>query len=197
MLREFPLVQANKAEKQGNTPALFAGLDDDVFLDDTVDRVVDLRGVSYEMARRIVGVPSRDEIAHTVSSHETKQTTEGISVDLADRALALKAIMRIYSQINQTNGAHQHPETVPDYVLQGMRRKSERVSGDIKKHLAVLSGRTAFLEAGMRPETIEWLEDGIENSLDKQYGPGNAYKREKDKFVRKVSKVPRKLGRIR
>ena len=204
MLREFPLVRAHEAEKQDDIPVLFTGLDDEVFRDGEVERVVDTRGVSYKMARRIVDVPSRDSEVLDRGSHESEQVAEGISVDLGARALALTAIMKLYGQMNQTRGIEEHPDRLgqqgykrPERVLDGMRKKSKRTNREIKKHVAILSGRTAFLATGMSPETIDWLETGIEDSLRKGWGPGNAYAPARNKLVRKVSKVPRKQGKLR
>ena len=147
MLREFPLVRAHEAEKQDDIPVLFTGLDDEVFRDGEVERVVDTRGVSYDMARRIVDVPSRDSEVLDRGSHESEQVAEGISVDLGARALALTAIMKLYGQMNQTRGIEEHPDRLgqqgykhPERVLDGMRGKSERANREIKKHVAFFLG---------------------------------------------------------
>jgi hypothetical protein len=200
-MSEYPKSRANKPVSEA--PALFDDTDDPIFKDKEIEHIVDTQHVSYDAARRILGVDARPYEAPKSAEPEIPgEPTVGVAVDLGERAIAIDHIMKAYSQANKAQGAsgssgfvriaetYRHPEAVVD----GMFDKSNRMKSAIEKDYAVLTGRDDLLKAGMSPEEVAIIETNLKLGLLRQYGPGNAYVDKRDKLTRKVTRTARKVN---
>jgi hypothetical protein len=195
-MSEYPMTRHTPARKPASpeAPALFDDLDDAVFKDEEVDRVVDTRNVSYDVARRIVGVDER--------SYETpKSAGEGASVELGARALALHNIMDAYNQLNKTMGARissQYADssfasryTYPDEVMENMGRKGSQKLHAIESDFATLVDRDELLEQGFSSEAVNRAERELRKGLLDKYGPGKAYAKDRAAVVKRAERAAR------
>ena len=178
-MSEYPIIRGTASKKTASpeVPALFDDIDDAVFKDEEVDRVVDTRNVSYDVARRIVGVEEREYGV-------PKPVGEGASVELGARALALHNIMDAYNQLNKTMGARissQYADSsfttrysYPDEVMENMGRKAAQKLHSIESDFATLTDREELLAQGFSTEEINRTERLIRKDLLDTYGPGKA-----------------------
>lgn len=198
-MSEYPMTQSRSSVPESDANTLFDGVDDAVFKDDAVEHVVDTQGVSYDAARRVVGVEARQYDTPTPETAELSGF-KGISVDLGARAVAITNIMKAYSQTSKTLGAEERNDFEARYrhpgeVLVNMDEKAKRMERAANKDYAVLSGRADFLAAGAPLAMVDAIEDSIKRDVRKAYGPGKTNYRERDKVKRKVAATARKANK--
>jgi len=196
-MSEYPMTRHTSAPKESSyeSPTLFDGLDDEVFQGDAVDRVVDTQNVSYDIARRIVGVETPEYKA-------PKPEVQGASVELGARALALHNIMDAYNQLNKTMGARKSTQYAdsafvdryvhPDEVMENMGRKGSQKLHAIEADFATLVDRDELLAQGFTPEAINRTEREIRKDLLDKYGPGKAYAKDRERVVKRAERAAKR-----
>lgn len=119
----------------------------------------------------------------------------GPSVNLDDRHLAIKALMKIYNIQNKVQGAHLRgfDRLVDKYgnddasrMVINMDRNSETADGQIDNHIDTLTATAALKDAGYNMNDIMNEKEALRYDLQHHYGPGNAHFADREKLVRKV-----------
>ena len=178
--------------------------DDDTF--SRVEHIVYTQGLSYNDARRI------DEARHAESTYhipEVKITepSDGVSVELGARALALNNIMATYNHLNKTMGAniisqipdsefntrYQHPEQVREH----MGGKAAAMLHYNVEDFTVLNATKELIDAGFDTTQVEMQQRAINKDLLNKYGPGKAYAPARKKLVKKVSNTAQRVNNAR
>lgn len=207
MLREFPLVRACEAEKQDDTPALFTGLDDDVFRDKvTTSHIADPMGFSLEDEETSlveVNTASGD-------SDDVEPPVEGASVNLSVRALAIEAIMRHYNYRAKLQGVsrirpvsdnrfdthYRSKGRNPDAQQDAMRGKDYHLEQSAVEAFHTLNATDAMRKAGFSEVAIIGNRHALEREMS-DYLPGVSNADKRSKVVKKVSNTAARAMRLR
>lgn len=171
-------------------------------LDKKLDHIVDTRGVSYDQARFILGIESPQ---YNLPEIKTVEPSDGVSVELGARALALHNVMATYNQLNKAMGANitsYYPDndidtrySQPDAVREGMGKKAARMIHDNKKDLQVLNATGELVEAGYNSKNAETQERKIGKDLLDRYGPGKAYAPDRNKVAQRAQRAANMVNR--
>ncbi len=169
-----------------------------------LDRYVDTRNVPYGEAYTHFGV-TPDEVDFSndhdtlkapqmTADFETKPLIEserGPSLSLLGRARALDIIMLQFSQENKTqgaefsrdyNGMERRYRIRTDEVIGNMRGKASRMGAEAVRAIDILAGG----DSDVSPDLAPLYGGVIESSLRKEFGPGNADSRKREKLMTKV-----------
>jgi hypothetical protein len=173
---------------------------DDTTFDAALDRIVDTQGISYHDARRKLGMPYETQAVEHPAAVE-QDSTEGVSVSLADRALALSNIMGTFNQLNKTMGARKVSQQAnnefqaryqnPDEIIDRMGSKASTMLHRNKEDLNVLNATDAMVREGFDNEDVLRSRDDIKKDLINIYGPGKAYAPDRQKVVSRAIKAAR------
>lgn len=200
----------SQSEPSPQTDTLF---DDETF--DAIDRLVDVRGISYDEARRIVSAKSSYERPEPALSSRVPEAPSsspieaprGASVDLAARALALENIMATYNQLNKTMGAtitSQYPDNAfearyahPEEVRENMGRKAAGMLHRNEADFKVLSAAADLIAVGFDQDEVTRQERRLKSELLDTYGPGKVYAPTRKRLVRTAKRTAGQTGRAK
>lgn len=178
-----------------------------------LDKYVDTRNVSYDDAYRHFGV-TPEEVDFT-EDHNTSEAIQlladmeegpktalealrpaesGPSLSLLARAKALDIIMRQFNQENKTQGAQEVHDrdynnamlerygVTADEVLDNMHKKAARMGTEAVHAIDILAGG----DSGVPMDSASLYSGSIEASLRREFGPGKADSRKREKLMTKV-----------
>lgn len=181
-----------------------------------LDRWVDTTGHSYDEAFRHFGIESSDQVdfsddpdyiaavtatkdseqAASASTPATGDLEQGPSLSLVGRAHALDTIMRQFSQENKAGGADfsrdyngmesRYGNNI-DEVIGNMHSKASQMGNRAIVALDVLSNGDSGIPM---PSGIDY-SGSIESDLRRNFGPGVAYARDRNKMLTRVYKSAR------
>lgn len=185
-----------------------------------LDRWVDATGHSYDEAFRHFGIESSDQvdfsddpdyIAAVTATKDSEQAAfasiddsasvmgdleQGPSLSLVGRAHALDTIMRQFNQENKAGGADfsrdyngmesRYGNNI-DEVIGNMHSKASRMGNRAIVALDVLSNGDSGIPM---PAGIDY-SGSIESDLRRNFGPGVAYARDRNKMLTRVYKSAR------
>lgn len=165
---------------------------------DEVEQTVNTIPTSYDHARPVHDV----ETFHIPEI--TKEPSEGVSVELGARALALHNIMATYNQLNRTMGAnivasytdssfdtrYRHP----DEIREKMGHRAAVMIHHNKADFQTLNATDELIAAGFDKTQVERQERRIQADLLNEYGPGKAYADERKKVVKKAETAAKKAN---
>lgn len=122
------------------------------------------------------------------------EAPRGASLSLAERALALSGIMSAYNQANKARGAKASPRALQERygdkatreVVTNMGAKSVMLTRRAQRDFDTLTAHDAMLAAGFDEKDITMERTKLQNDLHQEYGPGNAYARDREKAVRRA-----------
>lgn len=137
------------------------------------------------------------------SSHEAtargmlRIPERGVSVSLEQRKLAVTAIMEYFNQVNKRNGLSKsrHYTNFDDRykgdsnrVASGMNDKADRLYRQrLLPAFELLSQSEQLKRAGFDPVEVDMGSRVLAQTISRQYGPGNAYARDRQKVVDRVT----------
>lgn len=137
---------------------------------------------------------------------EVDKRHEGISVKLADRALALESIMSYFNRANRANGLSYAADTMPaaediwnrygnrtPAVVSGATAKVHSQRSTFDRNLDVLAAADALRAAGKSEEYIRLRKIKIQSDLNKDFGVGNAYAKDRADLVKSVKRSTRTI----
>ena len=121
----------------------------------------------------------------------------GASVSLGERALALVDIMDYYNQANKTRGANlssgdlerRYGARGAHEITTNMTAKTNVMSRAARRAFDTLTAESQMVEAGFDADDMLLARRQLERTITSQYGPGRAYARDRQKFVRRAEKV--------
>lgn len=167
-------------------------------LDKEIAHRVDTRGYSYADAKLSLGIETPPLPELPVEAIEHRLPDEGVSINLGARAIALNTIMTAYNQLNKTRGVREHVENWdgptdfetrydrPMKTLSLMDKSGATKKGKANEAIQFLASSDRLVKEGFDKNEIDGLGEAVSHSLNKQFGPGNAYKSDRDKMLRKA-----------
>lgn len=173
---------------------------------DAIERIVDTQGVSYFEAARIMGLELKNE--YQTPEIEVIEPSDGVSVSLGARALALKNIFATYNQLNKVMGANIITSRSvenrfntrydrPEEVIENMGLKATAMLNSNKKDLRILNATDELISAGYDPQHVQMHERKISKDLLDKFGPGKAYAPARKKVVQKVQRTANRVETAR
>ena len=178
---------------------------EDEMLDSQLEYIVDTQGVSYDQARRMLGLETVQYVAHEVESESLAvEPSDGVSVELGVRALALSNIMATYNQLNKTMGANissYYPNNdidaryiSPDVMRERMGKKAASMLHDNEADLNNLNATKELIAVGYEPKQVEIQRRKIGKDLLDRYGPGKVYSPVRKKVVQKAQRTANRVA---
>jgi len=136
------------------------------------------------------------------NSNPLIDSNPGISVSLADRALALEDIMASYNQDSKIGGIDSIRNTYrnrfdmsydnPDEIRQSAQTKAERLRKMASRALKVLNASDEMLSNGYNPDDVLIREVKLGRELRDKFGPGNSDSKKRANAVKKAATVAKK-----
>lgn len=132
-----------------------------------------------------------------------KVESPGASITLAQRAVAIEAIMSYFNQANKGNGLSksrgynnfdEHYGRRADVVVERMSAKESRLYREFTRSVEALLARDSMIEAGFLEQDVDASGEQLTRDLYKEYGPGNAYVGKRNKLVRTVKATARRAN---
>ncbi len=164
------------AKTPPQTETLF---DDDTF--SKIDHIVDTRGESYDQARRLLNIDAPHY--ETPEAAAPRDPSEGVSVRLGTRAIALANIMATYNQLSSTMGVRKYRQYAdndfdaryerPEIVVENMGMKASVMIHRNEKDFEDITATKELIEAGFEPNAVAYQERRLKIDLNNMYGPGN------------------------
>ena len=134
------------------------------------------------------------------------EPSDGVSVELGARALALNNIMATYNQLNRTRGANivsQYPDNKfdtryrhPEEVREHMGGKAAAMLHYNDEDFNVLNATNELIAAGFDVKSVIRQEVQIKKDLLDKYGPGKAYAGNRKRVVQKAAKTAKKVNQV-
>lgn len=127
----------------------------------------------------------------------------GASITLAQRAVAIEAIMGYFNQANKRNGLSRSRGyngfdarygRDANEVAVNMSAKETRLYAGFTRAVEALLARDDLIESGFSLEETEQTGKSLAYDLHKKYGPGRAYEKDRTKLVRTVNRTARKAA---
>ena len=178
---------------QPQSKASVEALENTLFDDTVIDALADKLG-SYDQAYRSLGIS-----APTYERPESVVSTDGASVELGARAVAISNIMSTYNQLNKNMGARIVSEIpnssfnqryrYPEEITEQMGSKASNMLHANKNDFDVLNDTEGMIRAGFSAEYAESQKAGLKRGLVNKYGPGKAYAPERKKVVTKIERT--------
>ena len=133
--------------------------------------------------------------------------TEGVSVELGARALALHNIMGTFNQLNKAMGVRktfayadntfEARYSEPELVIENMGRKAAKMERYNREDYRTLNATRELIAAGFDPAQTQLQEALIQRDLLNDYGPGKSYAPNRKKVASKASAVAIKSNKAR